>query len=97
MVQEDIKKYEIKLEREKEKELEREREKELEREKEKELEREKEIIKPIVIPVKVKYDADLDYFQKVINNIRKLKETTKLEEAINKIDDKILSCIGLAV
>jgi uncharacterized UBP type Zn finger protein len=108
MVQDDIQKYkERKLkELEKKKELEKELEKQkLEKEqleKEKELEKQKlekelEKVKPVVIPEKVKYDADLDYFKKVINNIKKLKETTKLEEAINKIDNKILSCIGLAV
>jgi len=54
-------------------------------------------IPKVDIPKKVDYKEETDYIQKVIKNIKKLKETTRIEETINKLDDKILLCIGLAV
>jgi len=77
-------------------EEERKIEKEQEKQKEEE-ERKKEQPKYVKVPRKVDVSKEVDYLKKVISNIKRLKEVSNIEEAVNKIDEKILSCIGLAV
>jgi hypothetical protein len=57
----------------------------------------KEQPKYVKIPRKVDVSKEVDYLKKVISNIKRLKEVSNIEEAVSKIDEKILSCIGLAV
>ena len=53
--------------------------------------------KYVKVPKKADVSKEVDYLKKVISNIKRLKEVSNIEEAVSNIDEKILSCIGLAV